>query len=168
MYKLRDLSSPNRAATPPVGKEHYRVNLPLQMAECEANYLRLEKILGDLSKDSYSLMVERNNRRWLHKFEIIERSRYTVTLLLTQESPYSINWLKMPKLTVRIYLDARIAEVLACEGHRRLRPRYEYPNVFMYQMDEKLQLNRFLGEWLSVCLTQGQSLDDLSCLGITE
>ena len=67
----------------------------------------------------------------------------------------------MPCLTVRMYHDAKVAEVLAWEGHRRLRPRYEYPNRSMYQSDEKLQINQFLGECLSLCLNKGRSVDSV-------
>jgi uncharacterized protein len=31
----------------------------------------------------------------------------------------------------------------------------------MYQSDEKLQINQFLGEWLSLCLNQGRSIDNV-------
>lgn len=161
MYRLRDF----RQAPPATlaAKESYRVNLPLQMAECEANYLRLMKLLAGANADKYAFMVSRGNSAWRHQLQVVERSRYTTTLLLTQESPYASTWLKMPRLTVRVYHDARLAEVLAWEGHKRLRPRYEYPNSLMYQADEKLQLNLFLGEWLSLCLAQGHSLDDVGC-----
>jgi len=197
MYRLRDLHPPQCTGAmvdKPLVKESYRVNLPLQMAECEANYLRITKLLSTkllstkpltnkplssnslsanslptssfsgASQDEHHFMVSRGSVSWLHKLQVIERSRYTTTLLLTQESSSASSWLKMPRLTVRVYHDARLAEVLAWEGHKRLRPRYEYPNSLMYQADEKLQLNRFLGEWLNLCLAQGHSLDDLDCL----
>jgi uncharacterized protein YqiB (DUF1249 family) len=57
-----------------------------------------------------------------------------------------------------MYHDALLAEVLDWAGHKRLRPRYDYPNKSMYHCDEKLQVNQFLGEWLRSCLSNG--LDD--------
>jgi uncharacterized protein YqiB (DUF1249 family) len=142
-------------------KASYRVNLPLQMAECEANYWRLMRLISNVEQDDYQFMVSRGQHHWLHKLQVIERSRYTTTLVLSLESSQTSQWLKMPRLTVRIYADAQLAEVLAWEGHKRLRPRYVYPNTFMYQHDEKLQVNQFLGEWLGVCLAEGHSLDDV-------
>jgi uncharacterized protein YqiB (DUF1249 family) len=41
-----------------------------------------------------------------------------------------------------------------------VKPRYQYPNASMYQRDEKAQQNRYLGEWLSLCLSHGHSLDN--------
>jgi uncharacterized protein YqiB (DUF1249 family) len=42
-----------------------------------------------------------------------------------------------------------------------LRPRYEYPNRAMYQADEKLQINQFLGELLTLALREGHQVDDV-------
>nr|WP_324259414.1 DUF1249 domain-containing protein [Cellvibrio fontiphilus] len=140
-------------------KERYKVDLPLQMAECEANYLRLCKLVAQSPDDDIRFMVARGPQQWLHLLKITERSPYTTTLELSRTVVgQGSEWLSMPKLTLRMYHDAKLAEVLAWEGHKRLRPRYDYPNQSMYQSDEKYQLNRFLGEWLSLCLEQGQAL----------
>ena len=154
-------------------RERYKVDLPLQMAECETNYLRLQKLLRlhfnkpakDQSGDEYRFMVSRGEQQWLHHLQILERSPYTTTLQLslTTAAPTS-SWLRMPRLTVRMYHDAKLAEVLAWEGHKRLRPRYEYPNQAMYHADEKLQINQFLGELLSRCLHEGHHVDDVKQL----
>ena len=51
---------------------------------------------------------------------------------------------------------ARSAEVVEYQGKRHfLRAVYDYPNTDMRQPDEKAQINRFLGEYLSLCLTHG-------------
>lgn len=143
-------------------KERYKVDLPLQMAECEANYLRLLKLVAHGAGDEIRFMVARGDQQWLHLLKIIERSPYTTTLELSRKAVgTSSGWLAMPRLTLRMYHDAKLAEVLTWEGHKRLRPRYDYPNQAMYQSDEKYQLNRFLGEWLTLCLEQGQALDEL-------
>jgi len=158
MLKLRP-PKPNDFFVRP--KVRYRVNLPLQMAECEANYARLKKLLSNLLDDQREFAVSQGAQVWLHKIHVIERSPYTTTLQLTQKSDQhnSDTWLQMPCLTVRMYHDAGLAEVLAWEGHKRLRPRYEYPNQSMYQCDEKLQINQFLGEWLALCLSQGHGIE---------
>jgi len=154
-------------------RERYKVDLPLQMAECETNYLRLQKLLTqhfkktaeDQSGDEYRFMVSRGSQQWLHQIRILERSPYTTTLQLSQTTiADSSNWLRMPRLTVRMYHDAKLAEVLAWEGHKRLRPRYEYPNQAMYHADEKLQINQFLGELLTRCLHEGHHADDVKQL----
>jgi uncharacterized protein len=145
-------------------RERYKVDLPLQMAECEANYARLHKLLtqhfnkqiADQHGDEYRFMISRGEQQWLNQLRILERSPYTTTLHLSQASVTGESrWLHMPRLTVRMYHDAKLAEVLAWEGHKRLRPRYEYPNQAMYHADEKLQINQFLGEWLKTSLAYG-------------
>lgn len=142
-------------------KTRYRVDFPLQMAECEANYHRLLKLVPDAAQcDTWRIALSANMSDQCLQIQVIERSRYTTTLQLEQLSirlPSDPEWLDLPRLVVRLYHDARLAEVLAWEGHKRVRPRYEYPNRQMYQSDEKLQINRFLGECLALCLEQGRS-----------
>jgi uncharacterized protein YqiB (DUF1249 family) len=165
MFTLRTAKAQPAYAT---YKERYKVDLPLQMAECEMNYARLTKLLASSLlpplQNEFRFMVARGEQQWVHLLRVIERSPYTTTLELSRTAlEGSSAWLSMPKLTLRMYHDAKLAEVLAWEGHKRLRPRYEYPNQSMYQNDEKYQLNRFLGEWLTVCLAQGHSLDATFC-----
>jgi uncharacterized protein len=151
-------------------RERYKVDLPLQMAECETNYLRLQKLLAqyftNLSQDQedhhYRFLISRGDQQWLNQVRLLERSPYTTTFQITQTSVSATSsWLQMPRLTVRMYHDAKLAEVLAWEGHKRLRPRYEYPNRAMYQADEKLQINQFLGEILTLALREGYQVDDV-------
>lgn len=146
-------------------KTRYKVDLPGQMAECEANYHRLLKLMPNHAAVSdWRFAISGAKCDQCLDIRIIERSRYTTTVQLAQldiRLPEQQTWLYMPKLTVRLYHDARLAEVLAWEGHKRLRPRYDYPNRAMYQSDEKAQLNRFLGEWLSLSLQRGHSTDNL-------
>lgn len=140
----------------------YKVNLPLQMAECEANYFRLARLISDLEQDEYRFMVMRGQQQWLLLLQITERSPYTSTMTFKQVPVVAVNqWLRMPCLTLRMYHDAKLAEVLAWDGHKRLRPRYDYPNRYMYQNDEKLQINQFLGECLTQCLNQGHGVESV-------
>jgi len=147
-------------------RERYKVDLPRQMAECEANYVRLSRLMAHLGKgDEYRFLVNRGAQPWLHLLHVLERSPYTITVQLQQAAVAGqSNWLQLPKLTVRMYHDAKLAEVLAWEGHKRLRPRYVYPNRTMYYADEKLQINQFLGELLSACLSEGYEVDGVEQL----
>lgn len=144
-------------------KDRYKVNFPLQMAQCEANYLLLSKLTPGLAaRDIWQFAVERAGKSWEMSIEITERMRYTTTVRVARHDAGDTSWLQSPQLTVRMYHDAELAEVLAWEGHRRLQVRYNYPNRDMYQVDEKAQFNRFLGEWLTHCLQHGHSLADVS------
>jgi len=146
-------------------KTRYRIDFPLQMAECEANYHRLLRLMPNQPETSvWQVALAAGTADQCLQLHIVERSPYTTTVQIEKLSirlPNVMDWLHMPRLTVRLYHDAKLAEVLAWEGHKRLRPRYEYPNAQMYHSDEKLQINRFLGECLALCLEQGMSVDQL-------
>ncbi len=58
------------------------------------------------------------------------------------------------RLEVRIYHDARMAEVIAYQGRGRFRPYYSVPNRHMYQPHEKQLVNLFFHEWLRHCRQQ--------------
>jgi uncharacterized protein YqiB (DUF1249 family) len=77
------------------------------------------------------------------------------------QAKMSPNGSKAYSLDVRLYHDAAVAEVIAWQGHRRFQARHEYPNRKMYQRDEKAQLNKFLGELLEFCLTQGRVMQEI-------
>ncbi|WP_049722689.1 DUF1249 domain-containing protein [Gilvimarinus polysaccharolyticus] len=144
-------------------KDRYKVNFPLQMAQCETNYVLLSKLTPELAvRDAWPFAVERADKSWEMLIEVTERMRYTTTVRVARQDARDNSWLQLPQLTVRLYHDAEVAEVLAWEKHRRLQVRYNYPNRDMYQVDEKAQFNRFLGEWLTHCLQYGRALHDVS------
>lgn len=161
-------------------KPRYRVDLSKQQALCDANYLRLRKLMPELEeREQWSFAVSTTTGSWQVSIEVEERARYTTTVRVSQqggplagkvgpgdEQSGSLAWTFSPQLTVRLYHDARMAEVIAWQRHRYMRARYEYPNRQMYQCDEKAQFNRFLAEWLSHCLDQGYAIHDLETLGI--
>ncbi|MDX9875287.1 MAG: DUF1249 domain-containing protein [Spongiibacteraceae bacterium] len=120
------------------------------MAECELNYARLARLLPRHGGDRRDLGVGSDG---LVTLEVTERSPYTTTVRICQR--HGSTALPAPRLTVRVYHDARLAEVIEFCDRRRVWPRYDYPNPAMHQPDEKAQWNRFLGDWLSLCLRQG-------------
>lgn len=61
-----------------------------------------------------------------------------------------------PRMSIRLYHDARMAEVISSQDIHQVKPRYDYPNKHMHQQDEKQQINQFLNEWLHLCLAHGQ------------
>lgn len=143
-------------------KPKYSTDLAGQMAETEANYARLMKLLPSFdSADSREFAVELPGQQSVHfLLTITERCRYTTMLeFCQQQAPYE--WAPAPRFSLRVYHDARMAEVVAFRQHRRLMQRYQYPNDNMFQRDEKAQLNKLLGEWLTHCLTYGHAIETL-------
>lgn len=140
-------------------RERYRVDLIELQAACEANYARLLRLLPDMRVSSGERRVALSQGDMLLGvlvIRVLETCPYTTTVQVSQE--HSLPWLPVPRLEVRVYHDARMAEVVSAENARRLRSIYAYPNAAMHQPDEKTQLNLFLGEWLSHCLACGHEM----------
>tara|TARA_B110000444_G_scaffold18263_1_gene15362 strand:+ start:1344 stop:1904 length:561 start_codon:yes stop_codon:yes gene_type:complete len=184
-----------------MAKSSYSIDLIKQMAECDANYIRLLKLVPYLQAyrdKSFVEMAMLNNTgrekdiigqlknsdepeklleglfvefriadetsfgsRVTVEIEIVEAFKYTTTLEIRQK-PVLEKWMTNPSMLVRVYHDANTAEVISYQGHRNLQPRYEQPNAKMYHSDEKMQVNMFLGEWLTHSLKVGRSTELVS------
>lgn len=141
-------------------RERYRVDLRELQAACEANYLRLLRLMPDMRSDACERRVALSQgdlSLGVLRLEVLECCPYTTTVEISQQ--HCLSWLPVPKMEVRVYHDARMAEVVRAENARRFRGIYAYPNAHMHQPDEKSQLNLFLGEWLSHCLACGHELE---------
>lgn len=151
-----------------VAKPRYRVDLSSQQAECDANYFRLRKLLAELpSRDHWQFQIGSGAVETQLRIKVVDRAPYTTTLELSQSLGDASNpALQGPRLTVCMYHDADMAEVVAWEKHRRLQARYDYPNRQMYHADEKAQLNRFLADWLTLCQAEGHVALDMAELGL--
>ena len=179
-----------------MSKNNYSIDLIKQMAECDANYIRLlklvpqlrsyrgrsamvyprldsdisnheemkrtisnkepEKILEGLTCEFCIADFYNSNQKVTVKIKILEAFKYTTIMEITQQ-PELKKWLTNSPMLVRVYHDASTAEVVSYQGHRNLRPRYSQPNPKMYHADEKMQVNKFLGECLTHCLKAGRS-----------
>ncbi|MEZ5530378.1 MAG: DUF1249 domain-containing protein [Porticoccaceae bacterium] len=136
----------------------YKVDLRGYMAECDANYFRLMKLFPEMTREAAErrLGLSHDSDHELHMM-VRENTRYTTLIELSQVACAGNDnpWFRLPVMLLRLYHDARVAEVVSCDGIRHLRPSYGYPNQQMHHRDEKAQWNRFLGEWLSHCLARG-------------
>ena len=140
-------------------RDRYRVDLIGLQAACEANYARLMRLLPDMREQPSARQIavtQGEQMLGVLTLEVMLDCPYTSTLRVRQE--HSLPWLPVPRLEVRAYHDARMAEVIGAENARRFRGIYPYPNAAMHQPDEKTQLNLFLGEWLSHCIACGHEL----------
>lgn len=131
-------------------RRKYVPHLPSLLAVCEANYARLLRLLPDCDTCDLSYEFEVNDRL-SYRIRILDSSRYTSTLELAQRSD-SVHTYMCPEMQVRLYHDAKMAEVLNSQNIGAIRASYQYPNCKMHQRNEKEMVNRFLSEWLSFCL----------------
>jgi uncharacterized protein YqiB (DUF1249 family) len=133
-------------------RKPFKLDLTELHAICDANYVRLLRLFPDYeNSNSRDLLVGTATIR----LTVVERCRYTTIFQLDQERGES-RWLGLLRAEVRAYHDARMLEVGVFQSHRRVAPRYAYPNHQMFAQDEKYQQNRFLADWLEHCLHNGR------------
>ena len=142
----------------------YNIDLRAHLEQCDDNYRRLVRLMPDLKgTDRRHFRIFPRAAALTVTFEVIHRSRYTTVLLLSL--PASVRGFGEMRIKVRIYHDARTAEVIEFQGQRRFDAVYEYPNPQMRQPDEKAQVNRFLSEFLGACLRHGVAHQERVMIG---
>ncbi len=138
-------------------RARYKVDLVAHLAECDANYVRIMMLMPDLDRvNEHEFCV--GNYCVPVRLSVLERFPYTTTVRLLQlshELTAEEFTLAPPSITVRLYHDARTAEVIEYQNHRRWQAVYAYPNREMHLPNEKAQVNAFLSEYLSHCLRHG-------------
>ncbi|MDR2213150.1 MAG: DUF1249 domain-containing protein [Pseudomonadales bacterium] len=137
------------------------IDLSAAMAVCDANYLRLRKLLPDSGLgQTRAIGLAGKSGVPLAQVElsVVEQSRYTSTVRLYLSDcrggmthPYY----QPPLLLVRLYHDAATAEVISYQG----RAISGFVTVLgasaAFNPDEKEQVNQFLAECLQLCLECG-------------
>lgn len=124
------------------------------MAIYECNYIRLRQLLPQLAFMGEADISRVDGALDLH-VRIDERNRYTTTLTLTYEFEDEQGSFLAPDIQVRIYQDARLAEVLRCGRLRGQRHATYDTGRRDYTLDAKWRINRFLQKWLGYCMRQG-------------
>ncbi len=144
-------------------KRRYIPDLVSDMAECDANYMRLLKLFPEMREEDRREFGVRGQTEdgAIVTIRITERCPYTTMLSVTVESEEDKPWIRWPRIEIRMYHDLRTAEVTQFERVRNIRYRYEVPNHDMFQPDEKAQINRFFGELLTFCIAYGHSLESV-------
>jgi uncharacterized protein YqiB (DUF1249 family) len=140
------------------------------MSLCANNYFLFLKIQADktqLKQQRHFFITE----HLAYAITVHEVTRYTSLITFEQkvfeqvvldeneaqksENKYLLNSFQ-PRMSIRLYHDAQMAEVISSQDIHQVKPRYDYPNKDMHQQDEKQQINQFLNEWLKLCLEHGQ------------
>jgi hypothetical protein len=124
------------------------------MALYESNFLRLLALVPELNRldGCFRSRVAGDCDLYL---EILERSRYTVTLSLTYRFKTDEGFLVDPDITVRAYLDGRQAEVLAI-GKKQRHPAFrQLVREHRKELDRRWRCNMVLNKWLDYLSDQG-------------
>ena len=137
-----------------VGRRRQVHDLGELMAIYECNYIRLRQLIPDIAAVGKGACSLTTGALDLY-LSVTERNRYTTTLTLTYHFEDELGRFPAPDLQIRIYHDARLAEVLSC-GRRRGQRNAEYDSWRRdYNLYDKWRINRFLQKWLGYCLRQG-------------
>ncbi len=136
-----------KAVTPANDEIAYKPNVSQFLALCARNYCHILNLMpSELSLDEE---WELDFGYGVLNIRLIENTKYTQLIEIYRELTSS-PFVDTPKVIVRVYHDAKLAEVLTSQQIYRLRPVYDYPNLRMYHRDEKYQVNAFLEELLKV------------------
>ncbi len=148
-------------------KRSYQPYVPDFLSLCERNYAQLRHLLPQSAQppsakkavsepqvnpaDSQLIQI---NAQEGYRIRLLELCKFTTTIKIEHVSQTALAWLR-PQFEVRLYHDARLAEVISCQQMRRFKAVYDYPNLEMMQPDEKRQINLLLRDWLLLCQRQG-------------
>lgn len=124
------------------------------MALYESNYLRLQRLIPELDRlDGYFKSRVAGDCD-LH-VEIIEKSRYTVTLSLSYFFMEQGVRVADPDMKVRAYLDGKLAETMYFgDGHRHPALR-RFSREHRKILDLRWRRNILLNKWLDYLMEQG-------------
>ena len=123
------------------------------MAYCEANYAMLVELLPQKPWQQCTLTTSSGDTLQLVH---LQQEKYTTTIGIQLKPLAKLKAMSCSKWVVRLYRDAKLAEVLDDSKGRQLKGRYAYPNRGMKQPDEKFRVNQHLREWLLRCWVQQQ------------
>jgi len=129
------------------------------MALYESNFLRLLQLIPEIERldGCFRSRVAGDCDLFV---EIIETSRYTVTLSLTYHLPTDKGLLTDPDITVRVYLDGQQAEVLSIGERQRHQALRRLVFEHREELDRRWRFNIVLNKWLDYLYDQGHLILD--------
>ncbi len=120
----------------------------------ENNYIRLRKLIPDL--DILDTATSTRPGAVDLCLTVLERGPYTTTIALTYHFDAGHEQIAEPDLIVRVYHDARLAEVMSYQRRvYKLGSEAWTQAGYAFELERKWRINRFLEKWLGFCLHQG-------------
>jgi uncharacterized protein len=124
------------------------------MSLYESNYIRLAWLVPDLNAIEQPLISNVTGDCPLH-LAVDERSRYTTTLRLTYVFDGVDGPLADPDLQIRVYHDARLAEVQSCARWHKHSMLESLRSQLAQQLGDRWLRNVMLNKWLDYCVERG-------------
>jgi uncharacterized protein YqiB (DUF1249 family) len=138
----------------PVSWRSRRGDFVSLMTLYESNYVRLRRLVPEVQTIEGAFTSNVATDCPLH-LRIEERGRYTTTLTLTYLFETGVGQIADPDLQVRIYHDARVAEVLSCARWHRHEVLATIKNHLYCQLGDRWLRNVMLNKWLDYCVERG-------------
>ncbi len=137
---------------------------PVNTAECleklyESNFNKLFSLIPDLCSFQIHAIAVKKNKPTLY-LKVLERSRHTLTIELTHQFDTDFKKFFLPAVTIRIYLDAKLVEVLNDHARNHVSRVYKDPGRSVEIRNYKWRLNYFLQKWLDHCLDMQYSFSN--------
>jgi len=124
------------------------------MSLYESNYLRLYRLIPELDRlDGYYRSRVAGDCD-LH-VEILERSRYTITLSLSYFFFENGRRIADPDMKIRVYLDGQLAETMGLSGEHRHSELRRLCRMHRAELDSRWRRNVVLNKWLEYLMDQG-------------
>jgi len=120
----------------------------------ERNYILVRRLIATLPGDDGARVSRVTDALDLH-LSLIERHPYTTDIRLTYRFEREDGERLEPDLHIRVYHDARVAEVLA--AHMRRSPAFRFISEGPVGLGARWRVNRFLFKWRGYCLHQGHA-----------
>ena len=137
----------------------YPINLSARMAVCDANYIRVMKLIPEISANKcrmFVLPLYSSACNAQVSLTVEENFRYTTTIAIRLSTDGSAgSWFTPPSMLVRMYHDACTAEVTSYQGMATATLEEQAILSPAFAMNEKEEVNLLLAEWLNLCLQQG-------------
>lgn len=131
------------------------------MSLYESNYIRLSWLVPNLETAAQTQISVVDGDCPLH-LAIEERSRYTTTLRLTYMFEDAAGPLADPDLLIRVYRDARLAEVQACARWHRHAVLESMRSQLARDLGDRWLRNVMLNKWLDYCVERGHRFPTLA------
>ena len=118
---------------------------------CESNYQKLFRLIPDLCSFDKIAIGHTQNKPALY-LDVLERNPYTLTIELSHCFDRQLAEMIEPGVRIRVYLDAKLAEVIRDHDRPAVDRIYRNPGAVLEIQDYKWRLNYFLQKWLDHCL----------------
>lgn len=123
----------------------------------ENNYIYLRRLAPSLRHGTDHAVSRLDNGVDLH-MSVLDRHRYTTSISLTHYFTAGGHQEALPDLNVRVYHDARVAEVMRNSDLATFAPWGRNQQPRPGTLAWRWEVNRFLNRWLRYCLGEGHAL----------